>query len=203
MIRVGVILGSTRPNRRGEQVLRWVTEVAARHPAVAEGEVAIEPVDLADQGLPLLDEPAPPMAGGYRRPHTLRWAETIDALDGFVFVTPEYNHSIPGALKNAVDFLYAEWNHKAAGFVGYGPTGAIRAVEHLRLILAEVKVAGVRDQVALSMFNEWEWTDPADPAHPGRIAPGEHQEPTLMQMLDDVIAWSRALRPLRQAPVSA
>ncbi|MER5422578.1 NADPH-dependent FMN reductase [Streptosporangium roseum] len=144
MIRIAVIVGSTRPGRRGEAVARWVAEVAGRHAAVTAGEATVEVVDLAEYGLPLLDEPVPAAFGQYRNAHTVRWAATIDSFDGFVFVTPEYNHSVPAALKNAIDFLYAEWNDKAAGFVGYGIQGGIRAVEHLRLTLAEVKIAGVQ-----------------------------------------------------------
>src|SRR5437879_3279766 len=99
MIRIAVIIGSTRPRRRAHAVARWVQEVAGRHAAVTAGEVAIELVDLAEYGLPLLDEPVPAAIGEYRNAHTARWAATIASFDGFVFVTPEYNHSVPAALK--------------------------------------------------------------------------------------------------------
>src|SRR5260221_5638668 len=89
-------------------------------------------------------------------PHTKVWAAKIDGFDGYVFVTPEYNHGISGALKNAIDFLYAEWNNKAAGFVSYGGAGGARAVEQLRLVLAEVQLATVGNQVLLSMFTDFE-----------------------------------------------
>jgi NAD(P)H-dependent FMN reductase len=92
---------------------------------------------------------APPSLGQYTKPHTLAWAEKIASFDGYVFVTPEYNHSTSGALKNAIDFLYREWNNKAAGFVSYGSVGGTRAVEHLRLVMAELQIATVRAQVAL------------------------------------------------------
>ena len=91
----------------------------------------------------------------YSKPHTKAWAAKIATFDAFVFVTPEYNHSTSGALKNAIDFLYREWNDKAAGFVGYGGAGGTRAVEHLRLIMGEIKVADVRAQVALSMHDRF------------------------------------------------
>ncbi|MGA8117667.1 MAG: NAD(P)H-dependent oxidoreductase, partial [Actinocatenispora sp.] len=113
----------------------------------------------------------------------------------FVFVTPEYNHSMPGALKNAIDFLYAEWSNKAAGFVSFGLHGGTRAVEHLRLVLAEVKVADVRTQVVLSLFADFEIDDMSQP---GTFTPGPRQEATLTRMLDEVVAWSGALRPLRE-----
>ncbi|MGN9846224.1 NADPH-dependent FMN reductase [Nonomuraea sp. H19] len=203
MTRIAIIVGSTRDSRRTEVAARWVAEVAARHPAVTAGEAAFELVDLAHQELPMLDEPVPALFGDYRHEHTARWARTIGSFDGFVFVTPEYNHSAPAALKNAIDFLYAEWNNKAAGFVSHGVLGGTRAVEHLRLVMTELQVANVRTQVALSAFTDFEITDPTEP---GTIAPGPHQEPTLMELLDEVIAWSRALQPLRETaslPVSA
>ena len=108
-------------------------------------------MDIKDFNLPLLDEPVPPSQGKYSKEHTKKWAAKIASFDGYVFVTPEYNHGISGRLKNAIDFLYAEWNNKAAGFVGYGSAGGARAVEHLRLVMAEVQVATVRNQVALSL----------------------------------------------------
>jgi NAD(P)H-dependent FMN reductase len=181
-------------------VAGWVEQVAARHPAVTAGDATVEVVDLAEYGLPLLDEPLPAAWGEYRNPHTTRWAATIGSYDGFVFVTPEYNHSVPAALKNAIDYLYAEWHDKAAGFVSYGMHGGTRAVEHLRLTLAELRVATVRTQVALSMFADFEITDPTQP---GVCAPGEHQEPTLTEMLGEVVAWSRALKPLRDTSEAA
>ncbi|REE96422.1 NADPH-dependent FMN reductase [Thermomonospora umbrina] len=201
MIRIAIVTGSTRPRRRTAVVARWVAEVAGRHPAVAAGEAAFEVVDLAEYGLSVLDEPVPALFGDYRNPHTHRWAETIASFDGFVFVTPEYNHSAPAALKNAIDFLFAEWNDKAAGFVSHGVHGGTRAVEHLRLIMTELRVANVRSQVALSVFTDFEITDPTEP---GVLTPGPHQEPTLNELLDEVVTWSRVLKPLRTAaPVPA
>lgn len=196
MTRIAVVVGSTRPGRRGEAVARWVAEVAERHPAVRSGDAGFELVDVADFGLPLLNESTPAIFGAYEHPHTRRWADVVRTFDGFVFVTPEYNHSVPAALKNAIDYLFAEWNDKAAGFVGYGVHGGVRAVEHLRQLLAEVKVAGVRTQVALSMFTDFEITDPTQP---GRFAPGEHQEEVLNELLEEVIVWARALKPVRDS----
>src|SRR5437870_8041617 len=113
-------------------------------------------VDIKDFELPLLDEPMPHSMGNYQQAHTKRWAAKIASLDAFVFVSPEYNHGIPAALKNAIDFLFAEWKDKAAGFVSYGGAGGARAVEQLRLVLAEVHVATVRAQVLLSMMTDFE-----------------------------------------------
>lgn len=199
MTRMALIVGTTRPGRRGPAVARWVEQIAGRHAAVAGGEATAEVVDLAEVGLPLLDEPVPAMFGDYRHAHTRRWAARIGSFDAFVFITPEYNHSVPAALKNAIDFLYAEWNDKAAGLVSYGVHGGSRAVDHLRLVLAEVRVAAVPTQVALSIFTEFDFagSDPTDPTAPGVFAPGEDQETALTTMLDEVFAWSRALQPLR------
>jgi NAD(P)H-dependent FMN reductase len=126
-------------------------------------------------------------------------AQKVASLDGFVFVTPEYNHSVPAALKNSIDFLFAEWNDKAAGFVSYGFSGGVRAVEHLRLTLAELKVTCVRSQVALSLRGDFEAPDASEP---GVCRPAGHQEQILHRLLDELISWAAALKPLR-APTSA
>jgi len=201
MTRIGVIVGSTRPGRRGAAVGRWVENLASRHAAVTAGQASVEVIDLAEQGLPLLDEPVPAMFGDYRNPHTHRWAAVISSFDAFVFVTPEYNHSVAAALKNAIDFLYAEWGDKAAGLVSYGVHGGTRAVDHLRLILAEVRAVVVPTQVALSVFTEFDFTgfDPTDPTAAGVLSPSEDQEHTLSTMLTEIAAWSRALRSMRPA----
>lgn len=199
MIRIAIIVGSTRPGRRADAVAQWVHEVSLRHPAVSSGETTVEVVDLADYGLPLLDEAVPALFGEYRNAHTRRWATEIASFDGFVFVTPEYNHSYPAALKNAIDFLYAEWHNKAAGFVSYGLQGGTRAVEHLRGVLSEMKVADISTQVALSTFTDFEFADPTDPLERGECTPSEYQMHTLMTMLDELIAWSRALKSLRES----
>jgi NAD(P)H-dependent FMN reductase len=141
MLKFAVIIGSTRPGRVGEAVGRWVYELAQKR-----SDAGFELVDVKDFDLPLLDEPVPPSQGKYSKEHTKNWAAKVASFDGYVFVTPEYNHGISGALKNAIDFLYAEWNNKAAGFVGYGSAGGARAVEDLRLVMAEVQVATVRNQ---------------------------------------------------------
>jgi NAD(P)H-dependent FMN reductase len=185
MTRIGIILGSTRPNRNGEQVATWVHQVAA-----ARDDAEFELVDLRDYPLPHLDEPLPPSMGQYQNEHTQQWAEKIASFDGFVFVTPEYNHSTSGVLKNAIDYLYAEWNNKAAGFVSYGGVGGARAAEHLRLIAGELQMADVRQQVALSLLTEFE--------NFSVFQPGEYNRAALDTLLDQVVAWSKALAPLRQ-----
>jgi NAD(P)H-dependent FMN reductase len=183
-LRIGIILGSTRPNRNGEQVARWVLEVATER-ADAEFEL----VDLRDYPLPHLDEPLPPSLGQYQGDHTKAWAAKIASFDGFVIVTPEYNHSTSGVLKNALDYLYAEWNNKAVGFVSYGAVGGARAVEHLRLVVGELQMADVRQQVALSLLTEFE--------NFSVFRPGDYNLSALETVFDQVIAWSGALAPLR------
>jgi len=184
MVKVGIITGSTRPNRKSLDVANWVLEIARKR-----SDAEYELVDIKDFELPLLDEPIPPSMGKYQQPHTKRWAAKIASLDAFVFVSPEYNHGIPAALKNAIDFLFAEWNHKAAGFVSYGAVGGARAVEHLRVVLAEVHVATVRAQVLLSMM--------ADFANFTTFKPQPHHERFLGTVLDQVVAWGGALQQLR------
>lgn len=184
MTRIGIILGSTRPGRRGEAVARWVHQIASQR-----SDAEFELVDLLDYKLPHFDEALPPSMGRYEFDHTREWAAKIASFDGFVMVTPEYNHSTSGVLKNAIDFLHAEWNNKAIGFVSYGSVGGTRAVEHLRLIAGELKMADVRTQVALSLFTEFE--------NFTVFKPSDAQLQPLNQMLDQVIEWSRALAPLR------
>src|SRR5689334_23398863 len=133
MTSIGIILGSTRPNRNGEAVAGWVLDHAKQR-----GDAQFELVDLRDHPLPHLDEPIPPSMGQYQNEHTKRWADRIASFDGYVIVTPEYNHSTSGVLKNAIDYLYAEWNNKAVGFVSYGSVGGARAAEQLRLISGEL-----------------------------------------------------------------
>src|SRR2546427_10830524 len=140
-LRIAIIIGSTRPGRNGEAVAKWVYEIAQERT-----DAEFELVDIKDFNLPLLDEPMPPIMGQYSKPHTKTWAAKIGSFDGYVFVTPEYNHGISGALKNAIDFLFREWNDKAAGFVSYGGAGGARAGGQLRLVLAEGPTATGRNQ---------------------------------------------------------
>jgi NAD(P)H-dependent FMN reductase len=191
MTEIGIVIGSTRPGRRGKMVGRWVLDAAAE-----TTDTHLQLLDLADFALPLLDEPLPAAIGDYANSHTIAWAKRVAAMDGFIFVTPEYNHSAPAALKNAIDFLFAEWHDKAAGFVSYGIGGGVRAVEHLRTVLAEVKVADVRTQVALMLGEDFEI---ASMTEPGIVRPRPRQAELLNRMLGEVIAWSDALALLREA----
>ena len=190
MTQIGIILGSTRPNRNGEQVAKWVLDIASRR-----NDANYELVDLRDYPLPHLDEPLPPSLGQYQNDHTKEWADKIASFDGFVIVTPEYNHSTSGVLKNAIDYLYAEWNNKAVGFVSYGAAGGARAAEHLRLVAGELQMADVRQQVVLSLVTEFE--------NFRTFKPGNYNVAALNTLLDQVVAWSMALAPLRATVADA
>ena len=184
MLRIAIILGSTRPGRNGEAVAQWVYGIASKRT-----DAEYELVDVKDYDLPLLDEPVPPSMGQYSKDHTKRWAAKIDTFDAFVFVTPEYNHSTSGALKNAIDYLYKEWNNKAAGFVSYGSASGTRAVEHLRGIMAELQIADVRAQVMLSLATDFE--------NYSVFKPAARHEQTVNGMLDQLVAWGGAMKTLR------
>ena len=185
MLKIALIIGSTRPGRKGEAVARWVYEHAQ-----TRSDAEFEIVDIADFNLPLLDEPIPPSFGQYSKPHTKAWAKKIAPFDGFVFITPEYNHATSAALKNALDYLYAEWNNKAAAFVSYGSMSGARAVEQLRPVMAELQIADVRAQVAFSLFTDFEDFS--------RFKPDPRHVEELDTLLNQLIAWAGALKPLRE-----
>jgi NAD(P)H-dependent FMN reductase len=184
MLKIAIVTGSTRPGRNNESVSKWVLENASHR-----NDAEFELVDIASYNLPLFDEPMSPLWGRYTHEHTKAWSERIAPFDAYIFVTPEYNHSTSGALKNAIDFLYREWNNKAAGFVSYGGHGGIRAVEHLRVIMSEVLVATVRAQVTFSLLGDFE--------NFKTFKPGPQHEKHLSTMLDELIAWGGALKTLR------
>jgi NAD(P)H-dependent FMN reductase len=184
MTKIAIIVGSTRPGRKADTVAKWVHDIAR-----LRSDAQYELVDIADFKLPLLDEPVPPSQDKYSKPHTLAWAARIAPFDGFVFVSPEYNHGTSAALKNAIDFLYKEWNNKAAAFVTYGSAGGARAVEHLRLVMAECQVATVRAQVMLSLATDF--------VNYSEFKPAERHVKSVETMLDQLVAWSKALKPLR------
>lgn len=183
-MKIAIIIGSTRPGRKADTVARWVHEIAKKRE-----DAEFEIVDIQDFNLPLLDEPVPPSLGQYSKPHTKAWAAKIATFDAYVFVTPEYNHGTSGALKNAIDFLYAEWNNKAAGFVSYGSASGVRAVEQLRLVMGELQVADVRAQVMLSLYTDFE--------NFTTFKPAAFHEKAVNAMLDQLVSWGRALKTVR------
>lgn len=185
MTKIAIIIGSTRPGRIGESVGKWIYEQSKKN-----GDAEFELLDIADYDLPLLDEPYPAMMQQYTKDHTKKWAKKIGEFDGYIFVTPEYNHSTCGALKNAIDYLNAEWNNKAAGFVSYGSVGGARAVEHLRQIFVELRVATVRQQVLLSLYTDF--------IDMNEFNPDPRHEEDAKILFEEVISWSNALKTVRK-----
>lgn len=187
-LRIGVILGSTRTARFADRPAAWLLDLAK-----ARSDTAFELVDLREYPLPFFDEAKSPLREPSKNDVALRWARKVAELDGFVFVTGEYNHGIPASLKNALDYLYAEWNRKPAAFVAYGGAGGARAVEQLRLVLVELQVAPLRFAVHI-----------AGAEYLGMVLHGKTftDFPNLDQaanaMLDDLIWWGRTLRAGRR-----
>lgn len=177
-LNIGIIIGSTREGRVSPQVAQWVKEIADQR-----GDANYTVIDIADYKLPLLGEPGQDASGAQA------WSEIIAKQDGFVFIVQEYNHSITGALKNALDYLRVEWNNKAAGIVSYGSVGGARAAEHLRGIMGELLIADVRVHPALSLFTDFE--------NGSDFKPQAVQTDSVNQMLDQVIPWSKALYTIR------
>ncbi|WP_214411750.1 NADPH-dependent FMN reductase [Sphaerisporangium fuscum] len=180
MTRIAIVVGSTRPGRIGRNVAEWAHRIASKRT-----EAEYEIVDLADQNLPLYDEEIPAAVGRYAGEHTRRWAEIVRRYDGYLVVTPEYNHAPPAALKNAFDFVHAEWRNKAIGFVGYGAAGGARAVEHLKLVAVELSIAPVSAQLGLLIPGDF-------PNYP-EFGPLEIRESELHRVLDQLESWSKAL----------
>jgi NAD(P)H-dependent FMN reductase/polyisoprenoid-binding protein YceI len=183
-LKIAVILGSTRPGRNGEAVANWVIDRAG-----ARAGVDYELVDLLDYPLPLLDEMIPPSMGQYQGGHTKAWAAKIAEFDGYIFVTPEYNHSTSGVLKNAIDYIYGEWNNKAAAFVSYGSLGGARAIEHLRAIASELQLAHVRQQLSFSLFTDFE--------NFSVFKPGEQHDAAATTLFEQLESWATALKTVR------
>lgn len=186
-----IIVASTRPGRVGATVADWVRDRASAH-----GGFAVEVVDLAEVDLPFLDEPHHPRLGRYVHQHTLDWSATVSRADAFVFVTPEYNHGYPAALKNAIDFLHAEWQHKPVGFVSYGGVaGGTRAVQALKPVLAALKmvpaVAAVPIPFVATLLDD------------RGFQPSEALEDGAAALFDELAEWTAALAPLRRQRATA
>lgn len=177
-LNIGIILGSTREGRVSPQVGEWVKGIADKR-----GDANYEIVDIADYKLPLLGE-------ADATEQATAWNAKLASLDGFVFIVQEYNHSISASLKNALDYARETWNNKAAGIVSYGSVGGARATEHLRGIMGELMIADVRVHPALSLFTDFE--NGVD------FKPADMHLTNVNDMLDQVLAWSGALKPLRE-----
>ena len=186
--RIAIITGASRPGSVNKSVAEWVlSQVADR--ADAEFEL----VDIADFNLPLLDEGYPAMYQNYQNPVTKAWSAKVSEFDGYIFVAHEYNHTAGPVLVNALSYLNAEFNNKAAGFVSYGSMGGVRAVEHLRGALSELQVAHVRNQVMFSLFTDFE--------NFSEFKPTEQAAGTLAPMVDQLVSW--AMESVRDEQLAA
>ncbi|WMJ77597.1 MULTISPECIES: NADPH-dependent FMN reductase [unclassified Sedimentibacter] len=185
MVKIAVILGSTKPGRNGKAVAEWIYKLAENR-----ADAKFELVDIADYNLPLYDEPYPAMMQKYTKEHTKKWSQKIDEFDGYIFVTPEYNHSIPGALKNAIDFLNVEWKNKAVGFVSYGSVGGARAVDHLRQITGGLQMADIRAQVMLNLFTDF--------VNMSEFNPDPRHNDEVSELFNQLISWSEAMKTMRE-----
>lgn len=182
-----IIIGSTRPGRVGPTIARWVEAFASER-----GKFDVELIDLAEIGLPLLDEAAIPFFGQYEHEHTKRWSRIVSAADAFVFVTPEYNYFPPASLVNAVQVLMTEWFHKPAGIVSYGGiSGGLRSAQALRQLLGNVNVHALPSAVPVPNFSEFIGED-------GVFRANQPMEEGAAGMLDELYKWAGALKSLRQ-----
>jgi NAD(P)H-dependent FMN reductase len=191
MMTISVIVGSTRQNRFSEKPARWILQELRKREAI---EARL--LDLRDFPMPFFDEPVPPAAPGrqpYKHDVVKKWTEQIAVSDGFVFVTAEYNYGPPAVLKNAIDWVYPEWNRKAAAFVSYGAALGARAVQQLREAAIEVQMAPVRSSVHIPAATLW--------AHfrGGDVEQGLAElEKQANVMINDLLWWTTALKTARE-----
>lgn len=187
MPKLSVIVVSTRPGRQGPAVARWVQRYGEQH-----GKFEVELVDLAEVGLPLLDEAAHPRLKQYEQEHTKRWSAIVEASDAFVFVTPEYNFGSPPSLINALDFLFQEWAYKPCAFVSYGGvSGGLRSVQMTKQVVTTLKMMPIPEAVTIPFFNGF-ISDESE------FTPNELHEKSAQAMLDELARWEGALRTLRE-----
>lgn len=187
-MKLHVIIASTRPGRIGVQVGHWFAELARAH-----GSFDVRLVDLAEIALPFLDEPEPAVVGKYVHEHTRRWSALVDQADAFVLVTPEYNSGLSAPLKNALDYLYAEWAYKPVGFVSYGMTSAgLRAVEMIKPVLTALKMVPVPEAVSVPLRQRLDARGVLVPS-PTMAGAGDGML-TELHLLADALRSLRALR---------
>ncbi|RDK11964.1 NADPH-dependent oxidoreductase [Cupriavidus lacunae] len=184
-------MGSVRQGRFAEKPARWMLD----HLKKREG-VEARLLDLKDYPMPFFDAPVPPAMPGrpaYEHEVVKRWTQAIAASDGFIIVSPEYNHGVSAVLKNAIDWVYPEWGRKAVTFVGYGSVGGARAIEQLRQIAVEMQIAPIRSAVhvpAAALYAHFQGQD-ISPHLAGLDAVAE-------QTIDDLLWWTRALKTARE-----
>lgn len=187
-----IIIASTRPGRVGPSVASWIHERA-----IAHGGFDVELVDLAEVNLPMFDEPKHPRFGQYVHQHTKDWSATIKRADAFIFVVPEYNYGFNAAIKNAIDYLNAEWQHKPVGFVSYGGVAAgTRAVQMLKQVITTLKMVPMFDAVNIPFVQQFLDED-------RRLQPNDIMETAATTMLDELVRWTASLRSLREPAARA
>ena len=187
-----IIIASTRPGRVGPSVASWIHERA-----VAHGGFDVELVDLAEVNLPMFDEPKHPRFGQYAHQHTKDWSATIKRADAFIFVVPEYNYGFNAAIKNAIDYLNAEWQHKPVGFVSYGGVAAgTRAVQMLKQVITTLKMVPMFDAVNIPFVQQFLDED-------RKLQPNDIMETAAAAMLDELVRWTASLRSLREPAARA
>ena len=185
MPKLCIVVCSTREGRAGLPVAQWFFQAAQAH-----GRFTCELVDLKEVDLPLLDEPNHPRFQNYTKDHTKAWSARVGQSDAFVFVTPEYNHGMPPALVNALNYLYVEWNYKAAGFVSYGGlSGGTRSVQMAKMVLAGLKMVPIVEAVNLAFFQKQ--------LEGGTFKAAEVNQKSAVAMLDELLRWTDALKALR------
>ena len=190
---IGIVVGSTREGRFSERAAAWFHGIATRRT-----DVSVEIIDLRDYPMPYFDEPASPAWMPPQHQVAQRWAAKLAALDGIVFVTPEYNHGYSAVLKNALDYAFQPFNRKPAAFVGYGGAGAARAIEQLRMVAVELQMAPISKSVNVGM------TEFLGILQQGKdFADFPHLEQGAVALLDDLAWWARTLRTARDADVEA
>lgn len=181
-----IIIGSTRPSRQGHLVAHWFSKIAETYP-----EFSIEILDLKEINLPLMDEPHHPKFGNYTHEHTKKWSKTIADADAFVFVTPEYNYSFPAPLKNALDYLFAEWQHKPAAFVSYGGiSGGTRSVQGLKMPVTTLGMMPLPEAVNIPFFGQH--------IAEGVFRGNEALENSARVMLKKLAVWTKTLKIMRE-----
>lgn len=186
MLKIGIITGSTRQNRKSLKIARELKKWADKR-----GDAEYELVDLADFNLPMYNEPIAALySQDYQTPEAIPWAEKINSLDGFIFVVPEYNHGLPSVLKNAIDYLCHEYNNKVAGFVTYGSQGGVRAGEVLRLVLGSLHVAVISTSLSLSILTDFDAEE--------NFIPKEVHEKIFNKLVDRLLAWGEPLKIIRE-----
>jgi len=186
MTKIGIITGSTRNARVNSQVVEFITERAKQNT-----EAEFEVIDIKDYDLELFNADVPPAMANkqYDDPKTQKWSGKVDDLDGFIFVSPEYNNGVSPSLKNAIDYLGSEWSNKAAGIVTYGSTLGIAAQLNLRNILANVNVAVVGPSGAFSLFTDFQ--------EMSTFTPQDVHDDTVQSVVDTTVSWSKALESVR------